>query len=145
MPILVKACRTCPVNASVRRRTVSPSHRLVQQLIQGSFGPFPVCLNPKLRCFEPKSSDFSQFKPRNIIKTYPSQIIKSKHRKLEASEEKKAQEPKFKNATSSSSSNLETWVFWRGFHHQVCGISLVDFFHPLGPLFSISSWFSFHY
>ena len=46
-----------------------------------------------LRRFDPKSSYFSQFKPRNIIKTYPSQIIKSKHRNLGAREEKKAQEP----------------------------------------------------
>ena len=72
--------------ASVRRRTVSPGRRLVQQLIQGSFGPFPVCLNPKLHRFEPKSSDFSQLKPRNKNKTYLSQIIKSKVRKLEARE-----------------------------------------------------------
>ena len=36
-----------------------------------------------LRRFDPKSSDFSQFK-----KTYPSQIIKSKLRKLEAREKK---------------------------------------------------------
>ena len=40
-----------------------------------------------------KSSYFSQFKPRNIIKTYPSKIIKSKLRKLEAREERKSQEP----------------------------------------------------
>ena len=45
-----------------------------------------------LHRFDPKSSDFSQFKPRNIIKTHPNQIIKSKLRKLEAREEKKAQE-----------------------------------------------------
>ena len=79
MPILVKSYRT-----------VSPGPRLVlQQLIQGSFGPFPLCLNPKLCHFYPKSSYFSQFNPRNITKTYLSQIIKSKVRKLEARKEKK--------------------------------------------------------
>ena len=38
-------------------------------------------------------TDFSQFKTRNIIKTSPSQIIKSKLRKLEAREEKKLKNP----------------------------------------------------
>ena len=96
MPILVKACRTGPHDgpndgASGARRTVSPGRREArQQPSQGSFWPFPLRLNPKLRRFDPKSSDFSQFKPRNIIKTYPSQIIKSKLRKLEAREEKKS-------------------------------------------------------
>lgn len=60
-----------------------------------SFGHFPLHLNPKLCRFKPKSSDYSQFNPRNIIKTYPSEIIKSKTRKLEAIEEKK-----FKNSIS---------------------------------------------
>ena len=46
-----------------------------------------------LRRFDPKSEDFSHFKPRNIIKTYQSQIIKSKLRKLEARKEKKLKNP----------------------------------------------------
>ena len=46
-----------------------------------------------LRRFDPKSSDFSQFKAKNMIKTYPGQIIKSKLRKLEAREEKKFKKP----------------------------------------------------
>ena len=46
-----------------------------------------------LRRFDPKSSYFCQFKPRNITKTYPSQIIKSKIRKLEARKEKKLKNP----------------------------------------------------
>ena len=96
MPTLVKACRTGPHDrpndgASGARRTVSPGSREArQQPSQGYFRPFPLRLNPKLHRFDPKSSDFSKFKPRNIIKTYPSQISKSKHRKLEAREEKKS-------------------------------------------------------
>ena len=81
------------------------------------FLPFPLLLNPRLCHFDPKSTDFSQFKPRNIIKTYPSQIIKSKRRKLEAREEKKIS---------------RTLLLFHGFYHQVCGISLVGIFHPLG-------------
>ena len=96
MPILVKDCRIGPHNgpndgASGAQQIVSREAQ--HQPSQGSFRPFPLRLKPKLCCFDPKSSDFSQFKPRNIIKTYPSQIIKSKHRKLEAREEKKAHEP----------------------------------------------------
>ena len=84
--------------ASVIRWTVSRGRRLVrQQLPHGSFGPFPLCLNPKLRHFDPKSSDFSQFKPRNISKTYPSQIIKSKLRKLE---KKQGRRKNLKNPSS---------------------------------------------
>ena len=96
MSILVKTCQTGPDDgpndgALGRQQTISPGRRLArQQLSQWSFGPFPLCLNPKLRVFDPKSSYFSHFKRRNIIKTYPSQIIKSKLRKLEAREEKKA-------------------------------------------------------
>ena len=97
MPILVKVCWTGPHDepndeASGARRIVNPWRREArQQPSQGSFWPFPSRL--KLRRFDPKSSNFSQFKPRNIIKTYPSQIIKSKIKKLEAREEKKTQEP----------------------------------------------------
>ena len=78
MPILVKACRTGPVDglndeASLNRQTVSTGHQLFQkQLSKGYFGPFTLCLNPKLRCFDPKSTYHSQFKPRNIIKIYLS-------------------------------------------------------------------------
>ena len=95
MPILVMACRTGPTDgASINRQSVSPGRLLVrQQLSQGSFGPFSLHLSLKLRRFDPKSSDFSQFKPRNITKIYLSQIIKSKLKKLEASEEKKLKKP----------------------------------------------------
>ena len=99
MPILVKDCRIGPHDgpndgASGAQQTVSRGSREAQhQPSQGSFRPFPLRLKPKLCCFDPKSSDFSQFKPRNIIKLYPSPIIKSKHKKLEAREEKKSQEP----------------------------------------------------
>ena len=99
MPISVKVCRTRPLDepngaASVRQQTVSPGGCLVrQQLTQGSFGLFPLRLNPNLLCFDPNLSYFSQFKPKNMIKTYQSQIIKPKLRKLEAREEKKGQEP----------------------------------------------------
>ena len=55
----------------------------------GSFGLFPLCLNPNIRRFDPKPSDFSQFKPRNIIQTYLSQIIKSELRKSEEREDNK--------------------------------------------------------
>ena len=102
MPILVQACRTVPHNgpndgALGTRRTVSYGRREArQQPSQECFLPFPLHLNPKLHRFGPKSSDFSLFKTRNIIKTYPSQIIKSKLRKLEAREEKK----KLKNPSS---------------------------------------------
>ena len=93
MPILVKAYRTRPNDgpnnrASYRRCTVSSGHRFARhQLSQGCLRSFPLCLNPNLRLFDLKSSYLTQFNPRNIIKTYPSQIIKSKHRKLEAREE----------------------------------------------------------
>ena len=60
-----------------------------QQLSQGSFGPFPLCLNPKLHRFDLKSSYFSMFKTTKITKTYLSQIIKSKDRKLEARKQRK--------------------------------------------------------
>ena len=86
MLILVKVCRTGPHvgpndEASGARRTVSPGHREARhQSSLGSFLPFLLRLNPKLRLFDSKSLDFSQFKPTNIIKTYPSQIIKSKLR-----------------------------------------------------------------
>ena len=74
----------------IERRPISPSHCLViQQLSQVYFGLFSLRLNHKVRCSSPKSSDFSQLKPRNITKTYLSQIIKSKLRKLEAIKEKK--------------------------------------------------------
>ena len=77
--------RRTQLRASGARRTVGSGRREArQQPSQGSFWSFPLCLNPKLGCFDPKSSDFSQFKPRNIIKTYSSKIIKSKLRKLEA-------------------------------------------------------------
>ena len=124
MPILVKVCRIGPDDgpndeASGRRRTVSTGRRLAQpKLSQGSSGPFPLHLNPKLRLFDPKSSYFSQFKPRNIIKTHLSQIIKSKIQKLEAVKGEKSQ---------------DLSIFFRGFLYQVCGISLVGSFRPLGP------------
>ena len=69
----------------------------------GVFWPFPLYSNPKLQCFDPKSSNFCQFNPRNVIKTYPSQIIKSKRRILEAREEKK----KPKNSSSRMSQAQE--------------------------------------
>ena len=96
MPILVKVSPTCPTFRSndipsMEIGTVSPGHCLVrQQLTQGSFGLFSLCLNLKICRFDPKSSDFIQFKPRNIIKDYLSQIIKSKVRKSEARKEKEA-------------------------------------------------------
>ena len=39
------------------------------------FNLFLVHLTPKIRRLNPKSLDFSQLKPRNIFKTYLSQII----------------------------------------------------------------------
>ena len=99
MLILVMSCRTGPVNgpndgASVRRRTNSPGRRFVQlQLSKGSFEPFLLRLNPKLRCFDPKSSYFSQFKPRNIIKTYPSQILNQNIENQKQERRKKLKNP----------------------------------------------------
>ena len=91
MPVLVMACRMDPNDgSSIERRPVSPGHCLVlQQLSQVYFGIFSLRLNHKIRRFGPKSSYFSQLKPKNITKTYLSQIIKSKLRKLEAIKEKK--------------------------------------------------------
>ena len=57
------------------------------------FLTFTTRLIPKLRRFNPKSLDFSQFKYGNITKTYLSQIIKSKLRKLESRKEKKLKNP----------------------------------------------------
>ena len=95
MSILVKDCRIDPNDGpSMERWTVCPGHRLVrQQLTQGSFGLLPLDLNLKILCFNPKSSEFSHCKPRNITKTYLSQIINYKHRKLEPRKEKKVKNP----------------------------------------------------
>ena len=99
MPSLVKVCRIGPHDgpndgASGARWSISPGRReAIQQPSQGSFWPFPLRLNAKLRCFDPESSDLYMFKRRNIMKTYSSQIIKSKLRKLEAREEKKLKNP----------------------------------------------------
>ena len=60
MPVLVKACRTDPTyrpndRPLMERHTISPGRRLVQhQLTQGSFGLFPLHLNPEIRRFDPK-------------------------------------------------------------------------------------------
>ena len=133
MLVLVKACRIGPTYGS-KQWTICPGCLFVQQqLTQRSFGLFPLCFNPKIRHFDLKSLDFSQFKPRNIIKTYLSQIIKSKLRKLEERKEKKVKSPSSRLQQGSSSSSPKIQVFLREFHHQVCGISLVDSFHPLGP------------
>ena len=121
MQILVNAYRTRPVNepndgASVRRRTVSVSCCLVrQQLTQGSFGLLPLFLNPKLCLFDPKSSYFRQFNPRNRIKTYLSQIIKSKVRKLEARKEKKLKNPSSRTKQVSNSSSPKIKCFFVNF------------------------------
>ena len=78
MSILVKTCRTGPDDgpndgALGRRWTANTGRSFVrQQPSQVSFGLFPLHLNPKLCLFDPKSSNFSQFKPRNIIKISPS-------------------------------------------------------------------------
>ena len=95
MPVLVKVCWTGSTygpkdGASIKRQTVYPDRRLVrQQLTQGSFGLFSLCLNLKICRFDLKSSYFSQFNPRNITRTYLSQNHKSKVKKLETVEEKK--------------------------------------------------------
>ena len=139
MPFLVNAFRTVPIDApndvaSVRRRIISHCRRLVREkLSKGSFRPFLLRLNARLRLFDPKSSYFSQFKPINIIKTYPNQIIKSKLRKLEAREEKKLKNPSSTMSQAPVVLAPKLKYLFRGFHHQVRGISLVDFFHPLGP------------
>ena len=65
MHVLVKDCRTGP--------TYGPSVQVLFcpiEINQGVFGLFPLYLNPKVRHVNPKSSDFSQFKPRNLTKTY---------------------------------------------------------------------------
>ena len=96
MPVLVKACRTGSTDGptdgeSVNRWTVSPGRRFVrQQLTRGSFDRFPLRLNLTIRHFDPRSSNFSHFKPRNITKTYLSQISKSKLRELDATKEKRS-------------------------------------------------------
>ena len=56
------------------------------------------------RRFDPKSPDFSQFKPRNITKTYLSQIINQTVRKLEARREKKVKNPSSRTQQGSLSS-----------------------------------------
>ena len=98
MPIFVKASRTSPTyvpnnGPSMERRTVYKGRCLVQQkLTQGSFGLLPLHLKLKICCFDPKSS-FSQFKPRNITRTYLSQNYKSKVRTLEERKEKNLKNP----------------------------------------------------
>ena len=82
MPILVKACWTGPNDgASGARRSVSPGRREAQQQTsQGSFWRFPLCLNPKLRRFDPKSSDFSSLS----VETWLQHIqVKSLNQNLE--------------------------------------------------------------
>ena len=107
MSILVKVCYTDLNDGQlIERRPISLGRRLFQQqLTQGSFGLFSLYLNPNIRRFDPKSSDFSQFKPKNITKTYLSQIINHKHRKLEARKEKKVKNPSSRTQQSSSSSS----------------------------------------
>ena len=107
------------------RRPVSLGHRLVRhQLTQGSFGIFSLFLNPNIRCFDPKSSYFSQFKPRNIIKIYLSQIIKSKLRKLEAREEKKLKNPSSRTPKAPAVPTLKlkyfsvNFITWHVVFHQ---------------------------
>ena len=98
MPVLVKACRTGSTDGptdgeSVNRWTVSPGRRFVrQQLTRGSFDRFPLRLNLTIRHFDPRSSNFSHFKPRNILKTYLSQII-NQNMENSKQERKKGQEP----------------------------------------------------
>ena len=48
----------------------------------------PLHIILKIHRFDPKLSYFSQFKPRNITKTYLSQIINQKLRKLDPTKEK---------------------------------------------------------
>ena len=150
MSILVKACRTghhdVPNDgASGARWTVSPDRREArEQPSQGSFWPFSLRLNPKLRRFEPKSSDFSKFKPRNIIKTYPSQIIKSKLRNLEAREEKKSSRTLVQECHKIQqfqpwNFSIFLWISWPG----MCDFSR-GFVSPIGFLVLVSSWFSYH-
>ena len=65
-------------NLRTKRRTIDgttvcPGHCFVrQQLTQGSFGVFLLHLNLERRRFDPKLSDFSNFKPRNITRAYLS-------------------------------------------------------------------------
>ena len=75
----------------------------------GYFGLLPLCLNPKIRRFDPKLLDFSQLKPRKITKNYLSQIIKSKLKKLESRKEKKVKvkNPSSRTQQGSFSSRLE--------------------------------------
>ena len=150
MPILVKACRKGRHDgpndwASGARRTVNPGRREApQQHSQGSCWPFPLRLNPNLRHFYPKSSDFSQFKTRNMIKTYPSQIIKSKLRKLEAREEKKSsrtlvQERHKLQQFHPRNLSIFLWISSPGMWDFTSG-----FLSPIGSLVSVISWFSYH-
>ena len=105
--------------------------------------PFPLQLNPKLCRFDPKSSDFSKFKLRNIIKTYLSQIIKSKHRKLEAREEKNprilVQERHKLQQFQPRNLSIFPWISSPGMWDFTSG-----FLSPIGSLVSVSSWFSYH-
>lgn len=61
-----------------------------------------------IRRFDPKSSDFSQFKRRNINKTFLSQNNKLKHRKLEERNEKKVKIPSSRTQQVSNSSFPKT-------------------------------------
>ena len=150
MPILVKACPTSPHDrpndrVSDTRWTVSPGrHKAQQQPSQGSFWPFPLRLNLKLCRFDPKSSDFSQFKPRNIIKTYPSQIIKSKPRKLEAREEKKVKNPSSKTPQVPAVPSPKPKYFSVYFITRYVGFHYWVPFTYWVPSFQSDFWFSYH-
>ena len=161
MTILVKYCQTGhhdgPNNgASGARRTVSPGrHKARHPPFQGSFWPFPLRLNHKVRCFDPKSSDFSQFKPTNIIKTYPSQIIKSKLRNIEERGDKKSSRtlvPELHKLQLFQPQNLSIfqwisspsmWDFTSGFLSPIGSLVFNQIFYSLvmgckSPLWAIS-------
>ena len=149
MPILVKSRRTWPHRpndeASGARRTVSPGHcEAWQQPFQGSFWPFPLHLNPKLRHFYPKSSYFIDFNPRNIIKTYPSQIIKSKLRKLEEGEEKKSSRTLVQEDHKIQQFQPQNLSFFAWISLPSMWDFTNGFLSPIGSLVSVSSWFSYH-
>ena len=150
MPLLVKPCRTRPTDESTdgawnNRWTVCPSRRLVRpKHSQGYFGPFLLHSNPNIRRFDLKSLDFSQFKPRNIIKTYLSQIIKSKLGKLEVREEKKLNNPSSRTPQAPQVPAPKLKYFFRKFHHKVYLISLWVPFPRWVPTFKSDYLFSFH-
>jgi len=75
--LVVTKSRPRPTSRSVVLYTVRKGGRgqSVCSLSQGYFGVFLIPWTPKLRRFNPKFRGFSQLKPRNITRTYPSQIF----------------------------------------------------------------------